>query len=917
MNKMIKFAAIAVMVLGLSSTFTSSAEAARSYVEYAKNISNPVVQQNFIKSMIRNYSRVVPIYENIVNRYATRYSKYAWFARIQSRLDWYKNELAAMQSLQVSEKKVEVVTLLKTDVKKETKTTVERDDPTVISEVNSVVEEREGDNVNVYAVLTKVFETKIHTKQIEYTYTTKHYSNGKVEDTVSHKVIATDTTSEQETKVDREFIRQYAYIPPSDGEGPALNVLTPEQYLARADVTLYGAGSNSTYHDAVKNLNSRINSYYATEVLAKNYGNIIEEVNAHVAWSRGWTGKGSTIAIMDSGIDLDHSEFAGRIKDTECFTRTCDLNIETVDDTNWASHGTHVAGIAAAALDGKGTTGIAPDADLLIGKVAYSNGYFEMPKLDEAITWAVENGADAINVSANMNYGWSYTQNVHEMNEDGVYVLKHDYYESIGWGKNGYANLLASQQYSGDFINSMQGHEAVVVMSAGNQGLDYVTNPAHLAVATDKDGNLLLDGRALIVGNWDMRFNKIARSSNKAGTVCYDYSNDKTTCNSDYRVKDFYIMAPGQYVAAPDKNGEYRVNSGTSMAAPVVTGAVAVLHQMWPHMKGDNLVKLILQTGNKDIPNYDENVHGQGLLDLDYATQPQGVIGIPTTGRVDGVVKTVNQVGNTGLNGGIKFSALSSMMVIDEFDRDYYVDGNQMIQTIDTRSVHTTKAAMFNVDANAYTSYAMGLPLVQGNGTTITMNQDGTGFSLEQDITNKVSVGFVQEEETFLGNYANSMLMNVNDSTTGFVKLAHTEVLGNGFSLFGDASLGVTHLNVDGSAMMKDASMLISNSANVGAKYTKGNNTFGFVAGLPIAITKGDAKFEVADSVSLSGDIQTTEMDNSLATESREYNVGMFYTMQNQESNTSLTMFSELRNNYTGVDGETNLETGIKFAVKF
>ena len=50
MNKIIKFAAIAVMVLGLSSAFTSSADAAgRSYVEYAKNISNPVIQQNFIK----------------------------------------------------------------------------------------------------------------------------------------------------------------------------------------------------------------------------------------------------------------------------------------------------------------------------------------------------------------------------------------------------------------------------------------------------------------------------------------------------------------------------------------------------------------------------------------------------------------------------------------------------------------------------------------------------------------------------------------------------------------------------------------------------------------------------------------------------------------------------------------------------
>lgn len=917
MNKIIKFAAIAVMVLGLSSAFTSSADAAgRSYVEYAKNISNPVIQQNFIKSMIRNYSRVVPIYENIVNRYATKYSKYSWFQRIKTRLDWYKSEIVAFEALQVSEKKVQVVTLLKTDVKKETKTTVERDDPKVISEVNSVVEERDGQMVKVYAVLTKVFETKIHTKQIEYTYLTKHYSNGKVEDSVSHRVISTVTTSEQETKVGREFIRQYAYVDPSDGEGPALNVLTPEQYLARSDVTLYGEGG-STYHDAVKNLNSRINSFYATEILAKNYGNIIEEVNAHIAWSRGWTGKGSTIAIMDSGIDLDHSEFAGKIKDTECFTRACDLNVETINDGNWASHGTHVAGIAAANLDGKGTTGIAPDADLLIGKVAHNSGYFEMTKLDEAINWAVERGADAINVSANMNYGWTYTQNMHKMNEDGVYVLKHDYYESIGWGKNGYANLLASQQYSGDFINSMQGHEAVIVMSAGNQGLDYVTNPAHLAVATDKDGNLLLDGRALVVGNWDMRFNKIARSSNKAGTVCYDYSNDKTTCNSDYRVKDFYIMAPGQYVAAPDKNGEYRVNSGTSMAAPVVTGAVAVLHQMWPHMKGENLVKLILQTGNKNIANYDENIHGQGLLDLDNATKPQGAIGIPTSGRVDGVVKTVNQVGNTGLNGGIHLSALSSLMVVDDFDRDYYVDGNQMIATIDTRSVHTTKAAMYDVNANAYTSYAMGLPVVQADGTTITMSQTGLGFSVEQDLTDTVSIGIVKEDETFLGNYANSMLMNVTDSTTSFVKLAHTQEIGNGFSLFGDASLGVTHLNVNGSAMMKDASLLVSNSANIGAKYKTGNNTFGFVAGLPVAITSGDAKFEVAESVSLSGDIQTTEMDSSLATESREYNLGMFYTMQNNDSNTSITMFSELRNNYTGIDGETNLETGIKFAVKF
>jgi hypothetical protein len=54
-------------------------------------------------------------------------------------------------------------------------------------------------------------------------------------------------------------------------------------------------------------------------------------------------------------------------------------------------------------------------------------------------------------------------------------------------------------------------------------------------------------------------------------------------------------------------------SSGTSQAAPHVTGAFGVLNQMWPYMKGDNLVRLVLNTANKDLPGYNVNVHGQGL----------------------------------------------------------------------------------------------------------------------------------------------------------------------------------------------------------------------------------------------------------------------------------------------------------------
>ena len=91
--------------------------------------------------------------------------------------------------------------------------------------------------------------------------------------------------------------------------------------------------------------------------------------------------KGTTIAILDTGIDLDHPEFVGRIKGAECFTATCDVGYETVDDKSRDSHGTHVAGIgAAAALDGVGTTGVAPDADILVGKIAWDNQYYDFPQ---------------------------------------------------------------------------------------------------------------------------------------------------------------------------------------------------------------------------------------------------------------------------------------------------------------------------------------------------------------------------------------------------------------------------------------------------------------------------------------------------------------------------------------------------------
>jgi subtilisin family serine protease len=100
-----------------------------------------------------------------------------------------------------------------------------------------------------------------------------------------------------------------------------------------------------------------------------------------------------TAAVLDSGIDLDHPDFAGRLAEVRNFTNAPDAN-----DTY--GHGTHVASILAGSGAASGGTyrGVAPDARLLIGKVCPANFCPESAIL-EGMAWASRAGADVVNMS--------------------------------------------------------------------------------------------------------------------------------------------------------------------------------------------------------------------------------------------------------------------------------------------------------------------------------------------------------------------------------------------------------------------------------------------------------------------------------------------------------------------------------------
>jgi subtilisin family serine protease len=130
-------------------------------------------------------------------------------------------------------------------------------------------------------------------------------------------------------------------------------------------------------------------------LLSRQWG--LGQIKAGGAWSRGALGAGATIAIVDTGVDLNHPDLqskllpgADMVSDETCTPGAQDLN----------GHGTHVAGIAAAATNnGIGVAGVAPSANILPVRVLDSTGSGTADDIANGIKWAADHGAQVINLS--------------------------------------------------------------------------------------------------------------------------------------------------------------------------------------------------------------------------------------------------------------------------------------------------------------------------------------------------------------------------------------------------------------------------------------------------------------------------------------------------------------------------------------
>jgi subtilisin family serine protease len=284
-------------------------------------------------------------------------------------------------------------------------------------------------------------------------------------------------------------------------------------------------------------------------------------VGAPDAWATG-TGLGITIAVVDTGVHFGHEDLTGKVLPGRNFVSP---GASAQDDNG---HGTHVAGIAAAVTNnGRGIAGVAPDAKILPVKVLNAEGTGGGSVVD-GIRWAADQGVAVINLS-------------------------------LGDQEQGNYTAILGPSF-GDAIEYAWSKGAICVVSAGNvQNTEYefVTSPnfgSHNAIVVtslNKAGAKPDLARPTRSAKWGMA----APGGDPAPGV---------------RSEDHVLSAWFE----PGKNNSYAYAAGTSMAAPHVAGAAAVLRGLG--LSKQATVDRLLATARDVGPAGDDSIYGHGALDL-------------------------------------------------------------------------------------------------------------------------------------------------------------------------------------------------------------------------------------------------------------------------------------------------------------
>lgn len=362
---------------------------------------------------------------------------------------------------------------------------------------------------------------------------------------------------------------------------------------------------------------------------------------AGYAYDRGVTGKGVTIAILDTGIDLDGPEFAGRISpDSKAFEigiarcKTCDGETISFPLDDIQGHGTETASIALAARNGAGMQGVAPDATLLALKIVSPDlvGVTADSVIKEgdggnsaavapAIAYAVDHGAFVISMSSNGSGGFPSLATALRGGMDIVRQNNRLFVQSV-------SNDVGRDSFAGQHTEAMVGSD--------------LANKDWFLFGIRVDANL----------------------------------EPPTGNGTPGALADRTLAVVASNVMATGKDGETVTVTGNSFAAPAIAGAAALLKQYWPQLGGKEISRVLLDTATDlGAPGVDQ-IFGVGLMNIEKAMQAQE----PTLGtsslKSASVASTALVFSGAfgGADGSAKFSEHAGQaIVLDRYGRDYAI----------------------------------------------------------------------------------------------------------------------------------------------------------------------------------------------------------------------------------------------------
>ncbi len=346
------------------------------------------------------------------------------------------------------------------------------------------------------------------------------------------------------------------------------------------------------------NNNSPSQTYYSN---AKSYKNEAEyksqtglaQVNAAEAYAylnlqaKTVAGGGVTVGVVDGGV-YNHNELKSKLVDS---------NTQFPD-----THGTHVAGIIGASRNGSGIYGVAFDSKINAVDIFLGQKSATTIDVKNAIDKILTEDVKIINLSFGIDTGNNYTDSNCPGNNCVI-------------NNTDIANIYSLYQNS--FLKAVNSN-ALLIFAAGNDGDKNYPDPSLPAIFAAKTiGNLnsILSGNALAVVSVD------------ANNTKSDFSN---ICGL---AKDFCLAAPGRNIVSLDYNASnpdaLALKRGTSMAAPHVSGAAAVLKGAWPNLTGSQIADILLKTATDLGAVGVDEIYGRGMLNLEQAVKAYGTNNVP------------------------------------------------------------------------------------------------------------------------------------------------------------------------------------------------------------------------------------------------------------------------------------------------